>query len=165
MATNGEKAVLPLIINNESVVKDTKFDVTNPATGKVICRCAGASVDDANRAVDAAKAAFPGWSKTSLYERRDIMLKAADIMASRKEELIQYQMEETGAGRMFVEHTFNMGVNLVKDFAGRISTIEGRLPHAAHDNAMVFKEPYGVVLGIAPWYNLTQSHPFDINLC
>lgn len=151
MAANADTAVLPLIINNESVVKDTKFDVTNPATGEVIRRCAGASADDANSAVAAAKAAFPAWSNTKPFDRRDIMLRAADIMASRKEELIKYQMEETGAGRMFVEHTFMGGVNLLKDFAGRISSIQGKVPSAAQENAIVFKEPYGVILGIAPW--------------
>lgn len=151
MAQNGAKAVLPLIINNESVVNDIKFDVTGPATGDIIYQCAGASADDANRAAAAAKAAFPAWSKTSPYERRDILMKAADIMLSRKEEFIHYQMEETGAGRMFVEHTFMMGVHLIKDFAGRISTIEGRVPSAVRQDAIVFKEPYGVILGIAPW--------------
>lgn len=161
MAQNGEKAVLPLIINNESVVGDVKFDVTNPATGELSGRCASASVDDANRAVAAAKAAFPTWSKTSTVERRDILTKAADIMLSRKEEFIGYQMEETGAGRMFVEHTFMMGVNLIKDFAGRISSIEGSVPLAVRDNAMVYKEPYGVVLGIAPWYDFTLRRPMS----
>lgn len=159
MAQNGEKAVLPLIINNESVVGDIKFDVTNPATGELSGRCASASVDDANRAVAAAQAAFPAWSKTSSVERRDILMKAADIMLSRKEEFIGYQMEETGAGRMFVEHTFMMGVNLIKDFAGRISSIEGSVPFGARQNSMVYKEPYGVVLGIAPWYDFTLHHP------
>lgn len=151
MAATGEKEILPLIINNESVVKDTQFDVTNPATSEVLHRSTGASVDDANRAVAAAKAAFPAWSSMKPYDRRDIMMKAADIMAARKEELIKYQMEETGAGRPFVEVTHTMGVNLIKDFAARISTIEGGVPAAAQDNAIVFKEPYGVVLGIAPW--------------
>ncbi|GLI77433.1 hypothetical protein PoHVEF18_005723 [Penicillium ochrochloron] len=145
--------VIPLIINNESVVTDIKFEVHAPATGELSSYCAGASVDDAVRAVDSAKAAFPAWSKTKAYDRRDILLKAAEIMISRKEELIAYQREETGAGRPFSEHTFNMGVNFIKDFAARISTIEGVVPSVTLDGegAMVYKEPYGVILSIAPW--------------
>ena len=151
---NSNYAVIPLIINNESVVADTIFDVTSPATGEVIDRCAGATVDDANRAVAAAKAAFPGWSSMKPYDRRDILMKAADIMVSRKEELIRYQMEETNAGRSFVEKTFKMGVTFLKDFAARIPSIEGVVPSVSEDGecAMVIKQPYGVVLGIAPWY-------------
>ncbi|CEL09093.1 Putative Vanillin dehydrogenase [Aspergillus calidoustus] len=150
---NGDKAVIPLIINNESVVTDTTFEVHNPATGELLDRCAGASVDDANHAVATARAAFPSWSKTSPYERRAILTKAADVMASRKEELIRYQMEETGAGRMFTEKTFQLGVDFLRNFAAMIPTVEGKVPTIAHEgeSAMVVKQPYGVVLGIAPW--------------
>ncbi|KAE8349913.1 Aldehyde/histidinol dehydrogenase [Aspergillus coremiiformis] len=147
------KGIIPLIINNESVVTETVFDVHNPATGEVVDRCTSASVDNANRAVAAAKAAFPAWSKTKPYDRRDILMRAADIMLSRREELIKYQMEETGAGRLFVEKTFEMGAGFIKDFAARIPSIEGSVPSVSEDGecAMVLKEPYGVVLGIAPW--------------
>lgn len=147
------QSVTPLIINNESVVTDVKFEVRAPATGELSGYCASASVEDAVRAVDTAKAAFPAWSKMKAYGRRDILLKAAEIMESRKEELIQYQREETGAGRPFVEVTFNMGVAFIKDFAARIPTIEGVVPNVSVDGegAMVYKEPYGVILGIAPW--------------
>ncbi|KAJ5398867.1 hypothetical protein N7465_009356 [Penicillium sp. CMV-2018d] len=147
------KAVTPLIINNESIETDIKFEVHAPATGELSGYCAGVSVDDANRAVDSAQAAFPAWSKTKAHTRRDILLKAADIMDSRKEELIQYQREETGAGRPFSEATFNAGVLFIKEFAGRISTIEGTVPNVRGEGeaAIVYKEPYGVILSIAPW--------------
>ncbi|PYH43279.1 aldehyde dehydrogenase [Aspergillus saccharolyticus JOP 1030-1] len=149
--TDGQPAIIPLIVNNESIVTDVAFDVKNPTTGEVIERCAGASVDDANRAVAAAKAAFPAWSQTKPSDRRDILNKAAEVMLSRKEELIRYQMESTGAGRMFVEKTFMLGVGFLKDFAALIPSIEGTIPAVNGESAMVFKQPYGVVLGIAPW--------------
>ncbi|KAJ5654415.1 hypothetical protein N7490_001418 [Penicillium lividum] len=152
MSDLGSK-VTPLIINGESVVTDIKFEVHAPATGELSGFCAGASVDDARRAVDTAQAAFPAWSKVQAYDRRDLLFRAAEIMVSRKEELIAYQCEETGAGRPFVEQTFNMGVNFIKDFAARIPTIEGIVPNVTRpgEGAMVFKEPYGVILSIAPW--------------
>ena len=146
-------ATTPIIINNESIETDIKFEVYAPATGELNGYCAGVSVEEAKRAVDNAQAAFPAWSKMKAYERRDLLLKAADIMASRKEELIQYQREETGAGRPFSEHTFNMGVNFIRDFAARIPTIEGVVPNINREGegAIVYKEPYGVILSIAPW--------------
>lgn len=151
---NGDKAALPLIINNESVVTDNLFEVNNPATGEILYSCAGASVEDATRAVATAKAAFPSWSKTHPYERREILNKAADIMDSRKEEFIKIQMEETGAGRLFVEKTFLGSVAFLRDFAGMITTVEGKSPVVRENeqSALVVKQPYGVVLGIAPWY-------------
>ncbi|KAJ5444215.1 Vanillin dehydrogenase [Penicillium daleae] len=153
MAQNNSNAVIPLLINNESVVTDVKFEVHAPATGELSSYCAGASVDDAVHAIESAKAAFPAWSKTKAYDRRDILFKAAEVMIARKEELIAYQQEETGAGRPFSETTFELGVSFIKDFAARISTIEGVVPNVTVDGegAMVYKEPYGVILSIAPW--------------
>lgn len=147
-------AVIPLLINNESIVTDKTFPVHNPSTNTLISQCVSATVDDAHRAAAAASAAFPAWSKLRPYTRRDILMKGADVMLSRKEELITYQREETGAGRPFAEHTFMLGVNLLKDFAARIPSIEGTVPALTQDGegAVVYKEPYGVVLGIAPWY-------------
>lgn len=146
-------SVTPLIINNESVVTDLKFEVHAPATGELFSYSASASTDDAERAVNAAKAAFPAWSSLKAYARRDILFKAAEIMASRKEEFIAYQREETGAGRPFAEKTFDLGVDFIKDFAARISGIEGLVPSTTIDGegAIVVKEPYGVILSIAPW--------------
>ncbi|KAL4779603.1 Aldehyde/histidinol dehydrogenase [Aspergillus varians] len=151
--TNGANVVLPLLINNKSVVTDNVIEVHNPATGDLLYACAGASVDDANRAVVAARTAFPGWSKTHPRERRAILSKAADIMLSRKEELIRIQTEETGAGRLFVEKTFVGSVAFLRDFAGMIPTLEGKAPIVSEEgqSALVVKQPYGVVLGIAPW--------------
>jgi acyl-CoA reductase-like NAD-dependent aldehyde dehydrogenase len=152
MGATGGSSVIPLIINNESVVTENVFDVHAPATGEVLHQCAAASVDDANRAVAAAKAAFPAWSKMKAYDRRDVLMKAADIMSARAEELIKYQMEETGAGRMFAEKTCHLGAGFLRDFAARIPSIEGSVPITQDaECAMVLKQPYGVILGIAPW--------------
>lgn len=52
-----------------------------------------------------------------------------------------------------------MGVNFLRLFAGRISSIEGTVPTVAQEgqSAVVVKEPYGVILGIAPWYETIRS--------
>lgn len=169
MATTGDQAgnpaVIPLIINNEDVVTEIKFDVNNPVSGQRVHQSSGASVNDAKRAVDAAQAAFPAWKKTKPFARREILLKAADVMLARREELIRYQIEETGAQRLFAEVTTMIGVNFLKDFAARIPTIEGRAPELAEEgqSGIVYKEPYGVILGIAPWYVVHET-PNDVIL-
>ncbi|KAJ5894093.1 Vanillin dehydrogenase [Penicillium taxi] len=144
--------VVPLIIDNESVLTDIKFPVYGPATGET-SYSAGASVKDAERAVNSAQAAFPAWAQMKPYDRRDILLKAAEIMLERKEELIRIQYEETGAARLFSEHTVKLGASFIKDFAACIPAIEGVVPSCTLDGvgAMVFKQPYGVILSIAPW--------------
>lgn len=151
---NKARSTIPLLIANNPIQSDNVFEVQSPMTGNVVHHCVGATVDDADAAVSAAKAAFPEWSKKSPYERRDVLLRAADIMASRREELIECQVEETGAMRVFAEKTFDLGVSFLRDVAGRIPSIQGAVPSVseAGETAMVFKEPYGVILGIVPWY-------------
>lgn len=152
--TQNTESVVPLIIDNKSITTGNDFEVRNPKFGELVAQCVGATVDDAKQAVAAAQAAFPGWSKTTPYDRRDNLTRAADIMASRREELIRYQMEDTGAGRLFSEKTFEMGVSFLRDVAGRIPSIEGVVPSVSEsgETALVFKEPYGVILSIVPWY-------------
>jgi acyl-CoA reductase-like NAD-dependent aldehyde dehydrogenase len=155
-------ATVPLIIGNKDVVTSTTFEVMNPETGTMAHECSSASVADAMHAVDSAQTAFPAWSQTKPAVRRDILLKTADIFLQRKEEFLDYMRDETGAERMFSEFSFMLGVNLLKDIAGRISSIEGTVPVLAEhgSSGLVYKEPFGVILGIAPWYrNMIYSPP------
>ncbi|MCJ1388709.1 hypothetical protein MMC18_001558 [Xylographa bjoerkii] len=153
-ANGSTERIIPLQINGKEVKTSTTFDVVDPSTGKVIWKSASASKEDAINAIEAAQAAFPAWSKTKPSKRRDIMLKAAEILQSRGEELGGYMMTETGSQAPFATG-FNIptSVEMLKDIAGRIVTISGSLPVCGDEgaNAIVYKEPYGVVLGIAPW--------------
>ena len=152
---NGTDLVISILINNKEETLSSTFDVVNPATGKVIWKSSSASKEDAARAVEAAQKAFPAWSKTKPEYRRDLLLKAAQILESRTEEYGHYMEVETGSSEGFAGG-FNLplSVNMLKDVAGRTSTINGSVPVMGQEgrSAMVLKEPYGVVLGIAPWY-------------
>lgn len=88
------------------------------------------------------------------YARRDVLLKAAGILLQRKEELIGYMQEETGAERRFAEFQVASGINLIKDVAGKISSISGSIPTllGEEDHGLIYKEPFGAILAIAPWY-------------
>ena len=147
--------VIPLQIDGNDVKTKDTFNVVNPATGKVIWKCSSASKDDAIKAAEAAQAAFPTWAKTKPSERRDLFLRAADILEHRGEELGQYMKDETGALPAVVGG-FNIptSVEMLRDVAGRIVTaIAGSVPICGQEgtSAILYKEPYGVVLGIAPW--------------
>ncbi len=160
MASNGVNGssnhTVPIQVNGKEVETEHTFDVVNPATGKVIWESSSASKKDAISAVEAAKAAFPAWSKTKPSKRRDILLKAANIVDSRAEELGRYMTDETGAVKAYATG-FNVpnSAELLRDVAGRIVTATSYMPAVAEEgkSALVLKEPYGVVLGIAPWYD------------
>jgi acyl-CoA reductase-like NAD-dependent aldehyde dehydrogenase len=71
-----------------------------PWDGEVYARVAAGTPADITRAADAAQAAFPGWSAMGAFERREIFLRAADVMAGRGEEAITALARETGASRV-----------------------------------------------------------------
>jgi len=73
------------------------YEVRNPATGAVVGEAPDASVDDAGAAVDAARAAFPSWSRTDPAERARLLAALADAVAARHDELAPLIQAETGA--------------------------------------------------------------------
>ncbi|KAJ9622039.1 hypothetical protein H2203_006920 [Taxawa tesnikishii (nom. ined.)] len=152
--SNGASYTVPLWIDGKEVTTSTTFPVTAPATHKELWQSAAASPDDATAAVEAASRAFKTWRRTKPAEIRKIFLKAADLMEERIDELASYQVEETGAGEM-VAKGFNLPttIEMLRDIAGRVTGIMGAIPTTVEEGtgAFVFKEPFGVIYGIAPW--------------
>ena len=144
---------VPLLVNGVEKLTATTFDVVSPDTGAVVHKCASASVEDAVSAVDAAAAALPNWKATIPKERRDIFLKAAEIMEKRRQELVAYLMDETGGNLVWANFNIDKAIDFIKDIAGRVSSIQGLLPVTEDRDrtGMILKEPFGVVLSIAPW--------------
>jgi len=146
--------VVPLLIAGKEVTTDSTFDVVSPVTGKIIWKCSSVSKKQAAEAVEAAQAAFPAWSKTKPSVRRDILIKASDIFKSRSDECAEYMDIETGSTDA-VSKAFNLRstIEQLRDVGGRIVTTTGYIPVCAEEgrSALIYKEPYGVVFGIAAW--------------
>jgi acyl-CoA reductase-like NAD-dependent aldehyde dehydrogenase len=146
---------VPLVINGKDVVTNKTFTRIGPLEDKPIWTASAASVSDANAAADAAQAAFASWSKTKPPYRRDIFLRAAEVMERRRTELGEYMRQEIGANQDYQNFIIGLSIEGLKDTAGRIAeACTGSIPDSVHEGmrAMVYKRPYGVVLGIAPWY-------------
>ena len=146
--------VVPLIINGKEITNETTFDVVSPVTGKMVWKGSSVSKSQAIDAVEAAQAAFPAWSKTKPSKRRDILIRASDILKSRSDELSEYMDIETGSTEA-MSTNFNLpsSIEQLRDVGGRIVTVTGSIPVCRDDgkSALMYKEPYGVVFGIAPW--------------
>lgn len=144
---------VPLWINGKEVTTSTTFDVHSPTTGEKLWTSSSASTAEANLAVEAAQKAFKSWRTTKPAEIQTIFLRAAEIMDSRREELANYMQQETGALRPFVDFNLMTTIDNFRDVAGRAANIQGVIPptKAPGQGAFIYKEPYGVVLGIAPW--------------
>ncbi|KAH8889237.1 putative aldehyde dehydrogenase [Thozetella sp. PMI_491] len=145
---------IPLLIDGKEAESDVSFSVVSPLTGKEVWTCASASLQHASDAVAAAQRAFPAWAKTKPSQRRDIFLRAAELIEKRKVELGGYMHHEIGANEFYQDFILGLAIEGLKDTAGRIAgAVTGAVPESMHDGmrAMVLKRPYGVNLAIAPW--------------
>ncbi|RUW70446.1 MULTISPECIES: aldehyde dehydrogenase [unclassified Mesorhizobium] len=129
------------------------FDRLDPFTGKLATRAAAASIADANAAVGAAAAAFPAWSRTGPGERRALLSKAAEVMASKVGEFTRLMMEETGATGPWAGFNVMLAANMLREAAAMTTQIAGEIIPSDKPGtlAMAIRQPAGVCLGIAPW--------------
>lgn len=144
---------VPLWRDGQQVTTTKTIDIVSPLTDKLLYKSSAASADDALAAVAAAEKAFPEWSKTKPGTRRDLFLRAADELVRRKDDMWHFCKTETASTEPYFEFEFNDALECLKSAAGLIPTIQGFVPSILNDDrsAMVVKEPYGVVVAIAPW--------------
>ena len=128
-------------------------DDISPWDGEIYARVAAGTPEDITRAADAAEAAFPSWSKMGAFERREIFLRAADVMAKRSEEAIVALARETGASRLFSEFNVAFCIQVLREAAAAITRPMGELLPTSIPGAysMAQRIPFGVVGAISPW--------------
>src|SRR5882757_4211816 len=73
------------------------FEDRDPYNGDVVAIVPAGRAEDARAGIDAASAAFPAWSASSPAARQAVFLKAADILESRRDEVVSMLARETGA--------------------------------------------------------------------
>lgn len=144
-----------LFINNEWVEGETgeTLESINPSTGEVLTRVPLASTRDVDRAVAAAKAAFPGWKNTPAAERSAMLSAVADKLQARMEEMAMFETLDNGKPiRECMFFDLPMAVDHWRYFAAA-----GRMLHGdSYDlnpttTALTYREPLGVVGAVIPW--------------
>jgi acyl-CoA reductase-like NAD-dependent aldehyde dehydrogenase len=129
------------------------FEDRDPFTGDVVAEVPAGNREDANRAVEAAAAAFPEWSQAPPAARQQVFLKAAEILEARSDEVVELLARETGAGFGFGMFQMHFVPGLLRQAAalpyaplGEVLSTDtpGRM-------AMGLRQPVGVVGAIAPW--------------
>jgi betaine-aldehyde dehydrogenase len=128
--------------------------VLNPATGEPIAEAPLSSADDVDRAVAAARAAFPAWASKTPGERAEAILGLANALEERADELAQ--LEATNAGKpinAFREDELPFMVDNLRFFAGAGRVLEGRAAgeYLEGHTSIIRREPVGVIGQIAPW--------------
>ncbi len=129
------------------------FERRNPVSGHVVSRSAAAGAADAIAAVDAAAAAFPAWSALGPGARRAKLNKAADLLEARAADFAATVRDETGATAGWGHFNVHLAAGMLREAAAMTSQISGEvIPSDVPGSlAMAYRQPAGVVFGIAPW--------------
>lgn len=120
----------PLLINGQFRPASDKrtFDTVNAYSKKVVGRAAAASSQDCKDAVETAARAFVAWEQTPLAQRRDVFLRAADLISTEKWQqkvLATMKDEVCAVYPMLVFFNIPAVISLLRHTAGLISHLKG----------------------------------------
>jgi 1-pyrroline dehydrogenase len=128
-------------------------EVINPANDHVIASVPASSGEDVDRAVEAAATAFESWKKTTPQDRSLLLLKIADALEAKADEL--GRLESANAGKPVGAAIDEMAVcaDLFRFFAGAARVMDGLAANefVAGHTSIIRRDPIGVVASIAPW--------------
>src|SRR6185437_11095467 len=144
-----------LFINGEwrDAASGATFESHNPATGEVIGTAADAGVADVEAAVEAADAAFEGWSTRTAYERSKYLYQAYQLMLERREALAKLMTEEQGKPIRMARNEVGYAADFLLWFAEEAKRVYGEtIPSSRADQRfLVLRQPVGVAAAITPW--------------
>src|SRR5207248_58064 len=125
--------------------------VIEPATEKVLAEVPEASVEDADRAVARAKAAFPAWRAVTPHDRGALLRRFASAVEANAEKLAQLEARNVGKPISDARGEVGMVVDVFNYYAGAPERLVGKTIPVAGGVDMTFREPLGVVALIVPW--------------
>ena len=128
-------------------------EVINPATDEVVGSVATAGMDDAQRALEAARDAFPGWAATPISERQAWMLRLRDEVIDHEDHLRDCIHHEMGKPWAATQEDFDSLKNSLQFYSEEIARIHDEIlvdRAGTHQHRLVH-EPLGVAVAFIAW--------------
>ena len=143
-------------INGEFVnpISDSWLDNYNPTNGEVYGKIPNSDIADVEKAIEAAELAFKKWSKTTLEERGQILLKISELILANLQSLSEAESKDNGKPvSLAKEVDIPRAASNFKYFANAITQFSSEAHESIGHNAVNFtlREPLGVVGCISPW--------------
>jgi betaine-aldehyde dehydrogenase len=147
--------VLTNFVDGHSGALDGKeMELVDPVTEEVFAKSAVSSDEEIDAACKAAARAFEGWGQTTPSERQLALLKIADAIEARADELVAVESENTGKPKALVlsEEVPPM-VDQIRFFAGAARVLEGTSAgeYMTGYTSFIRREPIGVCAAVTPW--------------
>ena len=130
-----------------------RFDVLDPATGRVLTTVADGSVDDAIAAVDAADGAAETWAATSPRERAEILRRAWELMTEQADDLAKLVTLENGKALADAKGEVAYAAEFFRWYSEEAVRAVGQLMTAPSgaNKIMVLQQPVGICVLVTPW--------------
>lgn len=136
-------------------VNHTTYEVTSPASGKVIATVPAGSQSDVDIVTEKAQSAFQSWKKTPSIERAQYISKLIELMRNEDHQKVigQAMANEMGKPLNSAIGEVSAGADLAEYQNQWARRIEGDIvdSDASNERILMYKEPLGAVLCIVPW--------------
>jgi betaine-aldehyde dehydrogenase len=144
------------VINGELVdsVSGETYDVIDPTTGEVYAAAPMSGAEDIDRAYAAAASAFEGWGDSTPQDRATAMLKIAEAIDARVDEINQVECKDTGKPlHLTMSEEMPYASDHFRFFAGAARVLQGSSAgeYMADHTSWIRREPVGVVGQVTPW--------------
>jgi betaine-aldehyde dehydrogenase len=129
-------------------------DLVDPTTGEVYGTAAVSSQEDVDKALKAAERAFETWRETTPSERQRALLRIADAIEAKADELVAAESRNTGKPiALTTSEEVPPMVDQIRFFAGAARVLEGRSAgeYMTGMTSMIRREPVGVIGQVTPW--------------
>ncbi|WP_159015760.1 aldehyde dehydrogenase [Cognatiluteimonas profundi] len=131
---------------------DRWLDVFDPATARAVAQVAAGNADDVDKAVAAARRAFPQWSSAASMERARWLERLADALEARLEDFAQAESRDGGKPiRLAREIEIPRAISNLRFFAHAATQFASESHHGQAGLNYTVRQPLGVVGTISPW--------------
>ncbi|WP_372886524.1 5-carboxymethyl-2-hydroxymuconate semialdehyde dehydrogenase [Shimia sp.] len=128
------------------------FDTRSPVDHSLICTVARGDAGDIDAAARAAAEAFPAWRDLPARERRDILIRVAEGIEARAEEIALCECWDTGQALRFMSKAALRGAENFRYFADQVTSArDGKTLQSPGLMNVTSRKPIGPVGVITPW--------------
>ncbi len=129
------------------------IEVVNPATGRPIGTVPRGGAAETRRAIEAAAAAFPAWSRRTAKDRAGVLRRWHDLMMAHQDDLATLMTAEQGKPLAESRGEIAYAASFIEWFAEEGKRLYGDVipPHQTDKRLLAIRQPVGVVAAITPW--------------
>ena len=153
MLTDAELMRADAYVDGRWLPGKARFAVTDPATGAAIAQVAKLDAAQARGAVDAARAAFPGWAALLPQERSVVLMRWYHLLRDNREDLARLMTAEQGKPLSESRGEIDYAASFVEFYAeeAKRPNIESVTSHLSTAEMELWREPLGVAALVTPW--------------